>query len=95
MFSFFATSDAIDFGSDIAAIAILNGAASTLRGRPPILPLALAAAKPAFVRSTINSLFFTLTRLCTTMRQETKRSKHNLALRQSLRFLPHSCTKSS
>ncbi len=53
--NFFATSAAIDLGSLIADIAIFSVVRVTFRGRPPFLPRARAAARPARVRSIISS----------------------------------------
>jgi hypothetical protein len=50
-----ATSLAFVFGSAIAAMAIFIVSMVILRGLPPNRPRALAAARPAFVRSRINS----------------------------------------
>jgi len=54
--NFLATSAAIDFGSAIAVIAICNVVRVIFRGRPPFLPRARAAERPARVRSAISSL---------------------------------------
>ncbi len=51
-----ATSAALAFESAIAVIAIIMVARSIFRGRPPRRPRALAAARPACVRSAMSSL---------------------------------------